>query len=290
MSWRALNWIEQQDITPSGAKFVAVMLANYADEEYVCYPSQATLARATAQSERTVRAHLAALEAEGWIERVPRRGEDGVFRSDVYRLRVPPEWDRKPAGGRARKAKAAESQASSSETAPAANSAAGPPADFAAGPAASFDRTSGNFPQHQRQVLQDSIEESGIESVKESGTRAHARANGPNDSVCGEEPDRPRPGSTVVEPGVPPGEAERWHQARNALRQRLGGAVFAAWIAPLRLVGAGGGVWSIAARSKFVADTVRSSYERELQRALGGSIAIIVRSDTHGRGNDPASG
>lgn len=86
MSVHALSWAFKQDIRPSARKFILVALANYADEEGVCYPSQKTLASATGQSERSVREHLAGLEEDGIIVRVQRRRENGTWRSDCFQI------------------------------------------------------------------------------------------------------------------------------------------------------------------------------------------------------------
>ena len=63
MSHQAVTWAYEQDVTPSGAKFVLVTIANYASGEGYCYPGQGKLAKDTGLSERSVRAHLDRLEA-----------------------------------------------------------------------------------------------------------------------------------------------------------------------------------------------------------------------------------
>ena len=76
MSFQGLNWAFKQDVKPSPAKFVLVALANYADENGHCYPSQKRLAEDACQSERSVRAHLASLEKQGLIRRSKRRRKE----------------------------------------------------------------------------------------------------------------------------------------------------------------------------------------------------------------------
>lgn len=91
MSIQALNWVLKQDwIENSGAKFVLMILANYADEDGVCYPSQATIARLTALKERAVRNHLAWLTEAGMITRSLRRAPGGFRSTDVYQLNLRP--------------------------------------------------------------------------------------------------------------------------------------------------------------------------------------------------------
>lgn len=86
MSIQALNWAYARAVTPSAAKFILVTLANYADEVGCCYPSQRRLAIGTGQSERSVRAHMATLEKQGWITRAPRRRNNGSRTSDTFHL------------------------------------------------------------------------------------------------------------------------------------------------------------------------------------------------------------
>lgn len=86
MSITALNWAFSAEVKSPAAKFVLVALSNYADEDGYCYPSQARLARDTGQSDRTVRRHLAQLEADGWITRRQRRRQNGSRTSDAFNL------------------------------------------------------------------------------------------------------------------------------------------------------------------------------------------------------------
>ncbi len=86
MSITALNWAFSAKVESSNAKFILVALSNYADEDGYCYPSQARLARDTGQSERSVRRHLAQLEADEWITRSERRRKNGSRTSDAFNL------------------------------------------------------------------------------------------------------------------------------------------------------------------------------------------------------------
>lgn len=79
MSNEALTFVAKLNIRPSGRKFVAMALADYADENWSCFPSVAQLAQYTSQGEKTVRDHLAALEEDGFLTRVRRRNEDGTL-------------------------------------------------------------------------------------------------------------------------------------------------------------------------------------------------------------------
>lgn len=88
MSHTATTWAYRQEITSSGAKFVLVALADFADEAGSCYPGQKRLAEMTGQSVSSVGRHLKALEKMGLVSR-ERRSTDGGFRtSDRYVLPV----------------------------------------------------------------------------------------------------------------------------------------------------------------------------------------------------------
>lgn len=135
MSVDAISWAKAQPVKPSAAKFVLVMLADYADEHGYCYPGQKRLAQDTSQSERSVRDHLAALERDGWIRRERRRRPDGTNASDGFVLC----FDRQPANfsaGTEREQKHATGKSRQRQISPAADFASGekqpqPPAESA---------------------------------------------------------------------------------------------------------------------------------------------------------------
>ncbi len=81
-----MTWAYAQDIPLSSAKFVLVTLANYADEDGYCFPSQQTLARDTSQTDRNVRRHLELLEAAGILIRERRHDKNGHRKSDGFHL------------------------------------------------------------------------------------------------------------------------------------------------------------------------------------------------------------
>ena len=87
MSNEAINWAYKQAL-PSGEKFVIVALADFADHEWSCFPSQERLAQMTGQGVRTVRRHLDRLEEVGLISRESRRGKGGQRTSDRYYLQA----------------------------------------------------------------------------------------------------------------------------------------------------------------------------------------------------------
>ena len=74
------------------AKSVLVALAEYPGVgQRSCWPSQATLAQMTDQTERQVRRCLSDLEVQGLIKRTERRRQDGTRRSDTVTLLGPAE-------------------------------------------------------------------------------------------------------------------------------------------------------------------------------------------------------
>jgi len=88
MSNEAITWAYGQPIANAAMKFVLLALADMADEANSCYPGQSKLAVMTGQSARTVRRHLADLEAAGFIARARRFDDQGHRTSDRYVLPV----------------------------------------------------------------------------------------------------------------------------------------------------------------------------------------------------------
>lgn len=72
---------------PPTQKFVLLILAEYADEAWSCYPGQSRIAANTGFSERTVRNALAELEAAGLIARKPRFNTSGRTSDRTYLIR-----------------------------------------------------------------------------------------------------------------------------------------------------------------------------------------------------------
>lgn len=106
MSVRAMSAVFAVGGVTASEKLVLLALANCADEQMCCWPSQSRLARDTALSERTVRSVLAALEKRGLVSRRERRRDDGSRASDLITLDLdavsaPPETESAPAETRA---------------------------------------------------------------------------------------------------------------------------------------------------------------------------------------------
>jgi hypothetical protein len=96
MSWQATAWAIRQTTGAARRKVLLLALANYADENGVCWPSQETLARDTEQSVDTVQRQLNVLEKLKHIqrERMPKRR--GQWQGHRYKL--PLQTDPPPRG------------------------------------------------------------------------------------------------------------------------------------------------------------------------------------------------
>jgi DNA-binding transcriptional MocR family regulator len=96
MSWQAIAWAIRQTTGAARRKLLLLALANYADKNGVCWPSQETLARDTEQSVDTVQRQLDVLEELNLIrrERMPKRR--GQWQGHRYKL--PLQTDPPPKG------------------------------------------------------------------------------------------------------------------------------------------------------------------------------------------------
>ena len=81
MSSTALNWAKSISVGSANRKAVLLILADYCDEEWSCFPSQKRIAEEAEVGERTVRRILAEWEQEGVIRRERRPSKDGSGRS-----------------------------------------------------------------------------------------------------------------------------------------------------------------------------------------------------------------
>lgn len=98
MSVQAITWALGVTVRSATHKAVLLVLANYADEDGLCWPSQARLAAESCTSARTVRRVLQDLVSDGLISRAPRRRPDGTHASDLITVGVPPaESEARPA-------------------------------------------------------------------------------------------------------------------------------------------------------------------------------------------------
>ena len=83
-----MAWAIKQKAGNATGKAVLLMLANYADEDGVCFPSQNTLANECECSTRAISNWLKRFEEAGLIARETRYGQLGYRTSDVIRLSI----------------------------------------------------------------------------------------------------------------------------------------------------------------------------------------------------------
>jgi hypothetical protein len=88
MSLEALSWALNCDGLKSTEKLVLICLANHADKEGFCFPSQRHIAKTAAITERAVRANIASLVDKGFISKEHRQRLDGSRTTDKYLLNV----------------------------------------------------------------------------------------------------------------------------------------------------------------------------------------------------------
>ncbi|MEY8017702.1 helix-turn-helix domain-containing protein [Mycobacterium servetii] len=81
MSWEALAWAKDSDIAHPVAKFILVLLANKADENFSCYPSIRTLMAESGAGRSTILRALSYLETRGLMSRRPQFHDSGARRS-----------------------------------------------------------------------------------------------------------------------------------------------------------------------------------------------------------------
>jgi pyocin large subunit-like protein len=82
----AMTWAKKQKTGSPAKKCLLMTLADYADEDGGCWPSQATLARVTEQSIDSVQRQLKQLEDDGLISRRGRGFRKGRRAVTVYAL------------------------------------------------------------------------------------------------------------------------------------------------------------------------------------------------------------
>ena len=86
MSNQAITWAYQQQGIKSGAKFILITLANYANDAGECFPGLNTLAKNCGMHRSSVVENIKRLEAAGLIEVIHRGGDGSGRKSNVYRL------------------------------------------------------------------------------------------------------------------------------------------------------------------------------------------------------------
>ncbi|MEV0822566.1 helix-turn-helix domain-containing protein [Nonomuraea rubra] len=87
-AYAAPAWAAEQRVGDVGTKATLLVLANYADENFSCYPGQDTIAFETEQSVSTVARQIKRLKALGLITTEHRYDERGKRTSDRYYLQL----------------------------------------------------------------------------------------------------------------------------------------------------------------------------------------------------------
>lgn len=91
MSVQAIDWAFSVRTSKATSKCVLIALANRANEDGICWPSQKRIAHETEMSVDSVQRRLRELESDGLIARQRRNGQGGQRISDLYKLRMKPE-------------------------------------------------------------------------------------------------------------------------------------------------------------------------------------------------------
>jgi len=89
MSVYAMAWAWQQRCRNASEKLVLLALADFSDDEGVCWPGTRKLSEKCGVTQRQVRAHMQLLEESAFVERVERTHESGRRLSNLYRLPIP---------------------------------------------------------------------------------------------------------------------------------------------------------------------------------------------------------
>jgi DNA-binding transcriptional MocR family regulator len=84
-----VDWATDLDIDSPTAKFILLLLANKADENFSCFPSVSTLMAESSAGRSTVLRALKKLEVDGYITRKAQFHDSGAQRASRYYLSHP---------------------------------------------------------------------------------------------------------------------------------------------------------------------------------------------------------
>ena len=88
MSWQATAWAVRQKTGSASRKVLLLVLANYADEHGICWPSQQVLEAEAEMSVDTIQRQSKVLKAMGLIRVTRRRRKDGTWPALLYQLNL----------------------------------------------------------------------------------------------------------------------------------------------------------------------------------------------------------
>jgi hypothetical protein len=98
MSWQATAWAVRQKTGAASRKALLLVLANYADEHGVCWPSQETLKAETELSEDTIQRQSKILKTLGLVKIIRRPRKAGTWSGLLYQLNLSVETSTMPQG------------------------------------------------------------------------------------------------------------------------------------------------------------------------------------------------
>ncbi len=246
MSVEAMAWARKQRTKSAYEKLNLILLADHADEDGICWPSQKLLMQDGVQSADTVQRSMAGLEAGGFIERVRRHRTKGCWPGTVYRLAI----------GRSLDGRAAESGlAGKPEEKQARKAALSGPVKSMTGPLTAVPPDRSQRPHRAAHSgLEPSLETSSEPSapkLPKSASRSCDQRSRSRD---------PLPPLVVA-----------------ALQRRLGNDVVASWFADVNFIGTTGGEVTISAGTKFKADHLNSQYDAQMLEAWRGVDQSVRR-------------
>lgn len=93
MSNEAITWAFNQDGLTMTEKFVLIALADYANEDHMCFPAHEKTAKRVAASKSTVQRAVKGLEDKGLLRVVSWHRPNGSTTSNRYQLRVGGHYD-----------------------------------------------------------------------------------------------------------------------------------------------------------------------------------------------------
>jgi hypothetical protein len=88
MSWQATAWAVRQKTGSAARKVLLLVLANYADEHGICWPSQERLESETEMSVDTIQRHTKVLVRDGILKVTRRRRKSGTWAALIYQLHM----------------------------------------------------------------------------------------------------------------------------------------------------------------------------------------------------------
>jgi len=86
MSFTALKWASEQNTGNSTSKLLLIMLANYADEENTCFPSQDHLSTLCHCNRRTINTYIKQLEKKKFIK--INKISNGLKVNNIYTINI----------------------------------------------------------------------------------------------------------------------------------------------------------------------------------------------------------